>query len=300
MPDRSSFTMHTAVNGTGVVVTLGGDLDLTNAAALGRALAGLGETPPARLVLDMAGVDCLDCAAARVIAAAVQSLPGPRPVVIRDPSPIVRRLLEVSGLAADLRLEQTTPDRRPGDGTRPPPPDGQQTDPNCYQAGRLSADDPPVEDQPGGPPGSDHRSGGIDIASTGGLNQAVAAALQGGATEVIVDATSAGRCGLAGIAALARARPDAESAGSTLQIVAGPAVRQAITSTRAARPYPAAPPPSPWPPPPHDREYPLMTAEPGGFPSTVRADGRSYRYGAKDCHYRCWDRGADGRCGLGA
>ena len=128
MPDRPSFTLHTSANSTGTVITLGGDLDLSSAPALGRALARLRGTPPARLVLHMAGVGCLDLAAARVIAAAAQAWPGPGPVVIRDPSPVVRRLLELSGLAAGLRLEQTAPGSPPGDGARPAPPDGQQAD----------------------------------------------------------------------------------------------------------------------------------------------------------------------------
>jgi anti-anti-sigma regulatory factor len=73
--------------------------------------------------------------------------------------------------------------------------------------------------------------GGFDITSASGLSQAVATALEAGAAEVIVDTTGARRCSLTGIAALARARRRAEAAGSVLRIVAGPAVRQAMTST---------------------------------------------------------------------
>jgi anti-sigma B factor antagonist len=127
MPDGSPFTLHAVAGSTGAVITLGGELDLTNAPALDHAvddaLARLCERPPARLILDMAGVKFLDVAAARVIATAAQAWPGPRPIVIRDPSPIVRRLLEVSGLSAELRLEGTIPSSCNGAG--PALPDGQ-------------------------------------------------------------------------------------------------------------------------------------------------------------------------------
>lgn len=124
MLDQSSFTLHRAVSSTGAVIVLSGELDLSNAPALDRALARLRESHPASLVLDMAGVAFLDVAAARVIATAAQAWPGPDPMVIRDPSPIVRRLLQVSGLAADVALEQTAPSALPRDSARPAPPDG--------------------------------------------------------------------------------------------------------------------------------------------------------------------------------
>lgn len=124
MVDQSSFTLRRAVSSTGAVITLGGELDLSNAPALDRALARLREFPSSSLVLDMAGVEFLDVAAARVIATAAHAWPGPRPVVIRDPRPIVRRLLQVSGLGADLRLEESARSALPRDGVPPALPDG--------------------------------------------------------------------------------------------------------------------------------------------------------------------------------
>ena len=109
MPDASSFTLHTAVSSAGAVITVGGELDFINAPALQCAVARLCETPPPSLVLDMAGVEFIDVAAARVIVTAAQAWPGPDPIVIRDPSPIVRRLLQVTGWAAAVRLEEAGP-----------------------------------------------------------------------------------------------------------------------------------------------------------------------------------------------
>lgn len=128
MPERSSLTLHTAVHGTAAVVTLSGELDLTTASDLDRTLARLRETAPASVVLDMAGVEHLDCAAARVIATAAQAWPGPGPLVIRDPRPIVWRLLQLTGLAAAVHLEKTTPARPAGHGRPPAPPGDQQPD----------------------------------------------------------------------------------------------------------------------------------------------------------------------------
>jgi anti-anti-sigma factor len=113
MLDRPSFTLFTAVSGADALVTLGGPLDVITAPgldrALGRALDRLREPAPPRLVLDVAGVEFLDAAAARVIFTAAQAWPGPHPVVIRDPSPIVRRLLQLCDLPAAVRLEEATP-----------------------------------------------------------------------------------------------------------------------------------------------------------------------------------------------
>ena len=92
---------------TGAVITLSGELAFTNAPDLDRTLAWLRETPPPSLVLHMAGVEYLDVAAARVIATAAEAWAGPSPIVILDPSPVVRRLLQVTGLATAVRLEGT-------------------------------------------------------------------------------------------------------------------------------------------------------------------------------------------------
>jgi anti-sigma B factor antagonist len=86
--------------GNGVAqVHVTGDLDLTTASALADMLAVALDRKPGRLVVDLRGVGYLDCAAARVIAEAARALPG-HEVIIRNPLPIVRRLLQLTGLAA--------------------------------------------------------------------------------------------------------------------------------------------------------------------------------------------------------
>ena len=90
-----------------VTITLRGELDSTARAALSEHLtehlaeycARLAGTQPRHLVIDMAGVDFLDWAAAAVIFTATRLLlpAGVKPV-LRSPRRQVRRLLEITGL----------------------------------------------------------------------------------------------------------------------------------------------------------------------------------------------------------
>ncbi|HEY1917185.1 MAG TPA: STAS domain-containing protein [Streptosporangiaceae bacterium] len=86
-------------------LTVSGDLDVTTAARF-RALT----TPalvlqPGRLVLSLAGLHCLDCAGARMLAGAVMS--AACPVVVRSLGPLAARLLSLLDLIlADLPAPQ--------------------------------------------------------------------------------------------------------------------------------------------------------------------------------------------------
>jgi anti-sigma B factor antagonist len=93
----------TLAAGTATVV-LRGDLDPVTMPLLARLLAQVLAGRPQRLVLDMAGVAFLDCASARLIAGTGRHLPdGVRPAV-RCPSPVTRRVLELTGLADHLDI----------------------------------------------------------------------------------------------------------------------------------------------------------------------------------------------------
>ncbi len=81
-----------------VIVRLSGDLDIVNRCWLARRLAETVEQQPLRLVFDMAEVGFADCASVRIIVGTGRSLPdGGRPVISR-PRPVVRRVLQVTGL----------------------------------------------------------------------------------------------------------------------------------------------------------------------------------------------------------
>ena len=86
-----------------MVVT--GDLDLITRPVLVERLSAVLDARPRRLVLDLAGAGFMDCGSARVVASAARFLPEGR-LIIRRPSPMVRRVLELTGYAADCEIEE--------------------------------------------------------------------------------------------------------------------------------------------------------------------------------------------------
>jgi anti-anti-sigma factor len=61
---------------------------------------------PGHLIFDMAGVTFIDCATARLITRTGQSLPPGGRVLIRRPSAVVRRILDVTGFASCCDIEE--------------------------------------------------------------------------------------------------------------------------------------------------------------------------------------------------
>lgn len=94
------FGFHTVAAGDGLVhVAISGELDATTTETLAHQFAGLADLRPARLVIDMSAVSYLDCAAARLLAAANTVLPRGELLVLTGVQPPVRRLLDLIGLA---------------------------------------------------------------------------------------------------------------------------------------------------------------------------------------------------------
>lgn len=83
------------------VVWLSGELDLTSAGQFGAAIdAALGSDPD-RLILDASGLTFMDSSGIVLLITAAQRV---QEVQVRDPSPIVRRLIELTGLTKVLRI----------------------------------------------------------------------------------------------------------------------------------------------------------------------------------------------------
>ncbi|HEY1920665.1 MAG TPA: anti-sigma factor antagonist [Streptosporangiaceae bacterium] len=99
MPAEPRFNLQTTSSGPDAQVIIRGELDLASAAALAQALTGLCDSIRGGLILHMGEVKFIDCACARIIARAARTWPSPGRVVIRDPSPIVRRVFQLTGLA---------------------------------------------------------------------------------------------------------------------------------------------------------------------------------------------------------
>ena len=83
---------------------LTGELDVTAVPLVRARLRVITLSRPQRLVIDAAGVAFLDCAAARAMVAAGQCLPAGVKPVIRSPSPAVRLVLGLTGLADQCEI----------------------------------------------------------------------------------------------------------------------------------------------------------------------------------------------------
>jgi anti-anti-sigma factor len=103
-PPAQPPVFEVVVTGETVIVLLRGELDVTFEGFLYGRLSRIREMKPSRLVFEMAQVTYLDCASARLIAGTGDWLPaGVKPAVSR-PSPIVRRVLQASGIGALCEL----------------------------------------------------------------------------------------------------------------------------------------------------------------------------------------------------
>ena len=84
------------------IVNLSGELDSANAAALDASLALLTRERSAQLIFDLSGLRFMDSAGIAVLLGVAAKVAGVR---LRDPSPAVRRVIELTGLSDVLRIE---------------------------------------------------------------------------------------------------------------------------------------------------------------------------------------------------
>ncbi|MBA3808924.1 MAG: STAS domain-containing protein [Solirubrobacterales bacterium] len=85
------------------LVHLSGELDSSNAERLNQALSATLAAPPERLIFDLSELRFMDSAG---IAVLVRAAAAVATVHFREPSAIVKRLIEVTGLSNVLRIEQ--------------------------------------------------------------------------------------------------------------------------------------------------------------------------------------------------
>ena len=84
------------------IVTVSGDLDISNADALDAAVTSITATSPERLIFDLSGLRFIDSAGITVLLGATAKVNDVR---IRKPSPAVRRVVELTGLDEVLPIE---------------------------------------------------------------------------------------------------------------------------------------------------------------------------------------------------
>jgi anti-anti-sigma factor len=87
------------------VMVVTGDLDLMTRPVLAERLSAVLRARPQRLVLDLAGAGFMDCGSARLVASAGTFLPAGGRLIIRRPSPVARRVLELTGYDSGCEIE---------------------------------------------------------------------------------------------------------------------------------------------------------------------------------------------------
>src|SRR5271167_358726 len=102
--ERSAeVVIDTLVDQSGVpVVIVSGELDSSNVAALETVVSSITAENPDRLIFDLGGLRFMDSAGIAVLIGAAAKVDTVR---LRDPSPIVRRVVQITGLSEVLPLE---------------------------------------------------------------------------------------------------------------------------------------------------------------------------------------------------
>lgn len=102
--DRAAeAAIETSVDATGApVITVSGELDISNAKVLQATVASISATRPQRLTFDLAGLRFIDSAGIAVLLRAASEVDGVR---LCRPSPAVRRVVELTGIAEVLPIE---------------------------------------------------------------------------------------------------------------------------------------------------------------------------------------------------
>jgi anti-sigma B factor antagonist len=95
--DQFHTDRHT--DAQGVVLTLRGELDLASAPALEHELSEIEATGPGRVLIDLSGLDFMDCAGLGVLLRAQRNAhTGGWPLQLRRPARQVQRLFVLTGL----------------------------------------------------------------------------------------------------------------------------------------------------------------------------------------------------------
>jgi anti-anti-sigma factor len=85
-----------------LVVRVTGEVDMSNASNVQEVVDQVTGTAVERLVFDLGGLEFIDSSGLAVLLSAAQKVPS---VQLRNPSPIVRRVVEVTGLSETLPTE---------------------------------------------------------------------------------------------------------------------------------------------------------------------------------------------------
>jgi anti-anti-sigma factor len=102
-PEPATMQIDTHLDPMGAqVVVLSGELDSSNAASLQERVASLPPPPVRSLIFDLTGLRFMDSAGIAVLIGAAARASS---VSLRNPSPIIRRVLETTGLSTVFSIE---------------------------------------------------------------------------------------------------------------------------------------------------------------------------------------------------
>ena len=99
----AEIVIDTRIDSTGApIVVLSGELDSSNVSTLETAVESIMARHPERLIFDLSGLRFIDSAG---IAVLIRAAARVNAVSLRNPSSIVRRVVEVTGLSGVLPIE---------------------------------------------------------------------------------------------------------------------------------------------------------------------------------------------------
>jgi anti-sigma B factor antagonist len=99
------FQTNVSSLGTETVVALSGELDVASSQGFTEELIRLIDGGTTELVIDLTRLDFIDSTGLSAILQANRKLDGKGQLVLREPTPLVRQVLEVTGLTGALRIE---------------------------------------------------------------------------------------------------------------------------------------------------------------------------------------------------
>jgi anti-anti-sigma factor len=98
----TEIALSTSVDPSGArIVSLAGELDSSNVESVSERMATIVAGRPERLIFDLGGLKFMDSAGIAVLVRTAGEIGA---VEIRDPSPIVKRVIEVTGLSDVLPI----------------------------------------------------------------------------------------------------------------------------------------------------------------------------------------------------
>jgi anti-sigma B factor antagonist len=102
-PEQALGALEGAPDESGVfVIKLIGEIDISNAATLGSALDDMVVGVEGGIVVDLSALEFMDSSG---IAMLLRAVGASGSVAVRNPSTVVRRIIECTGLAEILRIE---------------------------------------------------------------------------------------------------------------------------------------------------------------------------------------------------